>query len=408
MLNQLQRAQTRVLLLEGVHDKSREWMERFGFSDITEVKGALDPLELPGYLSQADIIGIRSRTQLTEDLLKEARHLLAIGCFCIGTNQVNLEAAQMLGIPVFNAPHANTRSVAEMVLGLTVMLMRQVFPRSMELHRGEWKKNAKGCYEVRGKTMGIVGYGHIGSQVSVLAEALGMNVLYYDIDSVLPMGNATSVPSLRDLLLNSDVVSLHVPQTRQTRDMIGKDECALMKKGSVLINASRGNVVQIEPLVEALKCDQLKGAAIDVFPEEPKTNSDPFDSPLVGLEKVILTPHIGGSTVEAQANIGVDVASKLVNFVTKGSTVGAVNFPGLNLAAHENAHRVLHIHKNMPGVLRAINRVFANDEINILGQHLNTMNNLGYVVLDMEKKSISKLVPNLEAIEGTIKVRILS
>jgi len=408
MLNHKRREELNILLLEGVHSSAINWFRKHGFSQITEIKGALEPSKLRQALAHADIVGLRSRTQLTPSIMKKASKLMAIGCFCIGTNQVDLGTAKKLGIPVFNAPHANTRSVAELVIGLTVMLMRQIFPRSMELHRGDWKKSAQGCYEVRGKTLGIVGYGHIGSQVSVLAESMGMHVLYYDIEPKLPLGNAQAVPSLRDILLNSDAVSLHVPQTEETAQMIGPDQCALMKKGAVLINASRGNVVQIKPLAKALRSGHLKGAAIDVFPKEPRHNEDPFESPLKGLDQVILTPHIGGSTVEAQSNIGRDVASKLVNYALKGSTVGAVNFPSLNLVSHENACRILHIHKNRPGVLREINRVFANEEMNILGQHLNTMGDLGYVVLDLEKTEKTDFLKSLRNIKGTLKVRLLS
>lgn len=408
MLNKQGRESMRILLLEGIHQNAIDLMHRKGFSNVQVLNGALDEAQLRQKLKEADVVGIRSRTLLTESILSDNPHLQAIGCFCIGTNQVDLKTAQTCGIPVFNAPHANTRSVAELIIGLTVMLMRQIFPRSMELHRGEWKKSAQGCFEIRGKSIGIVGYGHIGSQVSILAEAMGMQVYYYDIEPKLPLGNASAVPSLKDLLAHCDVVSLHVPQTTQTHNMIGADELAIMKHGSVLINASRGQVVQLAPLAKNLKSGHIRGAAIDVFPSEPKTNQDQFDSELIGLEQVILTPHIGGSTQEAQANIAADVATKLMNFCSKGATVGAVNFPALNLEVHANAQRLLHIHHNIPGVLREINRVFANHDINILGQHLNTLGDLGYVVLDIQKGANLDLLAHLDQVKGTIKVRLLA
>ena len=408
MLDIVSREKVRVLLLEGVHPKARESFESFGYSNITEIKKALHEEELRERIKNTDILGIRSKTNLNKKVLEDAGHLFAIGCFCIGTNQVDLTAAEKKGVPVFNAPYGNTRSVAELVMGEVIMLMRKIFAFSSNLHRGIWEKSSSGCYELRGKTIGIVGLGHIGSQVSVLAEAFGMHVFYYDIEPKLPIGNAKDVGSLGQLLQMSDVVTLHVPETPETKDMITSSEFALMKEGSIFINASRGTVVNLEDLKSAVDSKHIKGAAIDVYPSEPSSNGAGFESPVVGDERIILTPHIGGSTVEAQENIAVDVSTKLAKFCTNGSTVGAVNFPQLNLSYHKNVHRILHIHQNIPGVLRGINRVFAERKINVLGQNLNTLAELGYVVIDIECADNEQLLAELTTIEGTIKTRIIS
>ena len=407
MLNITTRKNTKILLLEGVHRSAKAIFEESGFSNITEIKKALTKDELQKKIVNTDVIGIRSRTQLTAEILEEAKHLLAIGCFCIGTNQVDLDKAHIAGIPVFNAPHANTRSVAELVIGMTVMLMRQVFSFSTGLHNGEWNKTTSGSYELRGKNLGIIGYGHIGSQVSILAESFGMHVTYYDIEPKLPLGNAKAVVEIRNILEHCDVVTMHVPETPETKGMISKDQLKMMKKGSVLINASRGTVVNIQDLADSINSDHLKGAAIDVYPSEPASNDITFDSPLVGLRNVILTPHIGGSTIEAQKNIAIDVATKLSRFCTCGPTIGAVNFPQLNLRPRKNIQRILHIHRNVPGMLKSINHIVASKDINIVGQHLNTLDQIGYVVLDIDSKDKNGLVDDLHDIDGTIKTRVI-
>lgn len=397
----------RVCLLEGVHESAERAFRDAGYSDVTRLTQALRGDDLRRVLQTAHVIGVRSRTQLDRVVLQDASHLFAIGCFCIGTNQVDLATAAAKGVPVFNAPHSNTRSVAELVMGLVIMLMRDIFQKSQAAHEGNWRKTASGATEVRGKTLGIVGYGHIGSQVSILAESLGLKVLYFDIEKKLPLGNAQSVPSLESLLSLSDVVTLHVPQTDQTRWMMAAEQLKLMKKGSYLINASRGTVVDIDVLADLLKQGHLKGAAVDVFPEEPKSNEERFVSPLQGMPQVILTPHIGGSTLEAQQNIGTEVAEKLVQYSDYGSTQGSVNFPQLTLAPHFNAHRILHIHHNVPGVLRRLNEIIAENDINIVGQHLQTDNQIGYVVLDVEGTAPAGLLDSLRSIDATIRARIL-
>lgn len=400
----------KIVLFEGIHPHAVEIFGQHGYTNVELIKEALTGEDLKNKLATAHMVGVRSRTQLTSEVLDSAPKLMAIGCFCIGTNQVNLDHAQEKGIPVFNAPHSNTRSVAELVVGQTIMLMRGIFPKSMAAHRGEWLKSASGSTEVRGKTIGIVGYGHIGTQVSILAEAMGMNVLYYDIQSKLPLGNATAVSSLKELLEKSDVVTLHVPQDEGTYKMMNAERLAQMKKGSFLINASRGTVVEIEPLAELLQSNHIAGAAVDVFPTEPKSNKQSFESALKGLEQVILTPHIGGSTQEAQYNIGREVAGKLSLFSDRGMTDGAVNFPQVNLQPHENSHRILHIHHNQPGVLRQINRVLAEQDINVVGQYLGTNSQIGYVIFDIVTGSESltnDLRNQLKAVDGTIRSRIL-
>jgi D-3-phosphoglycerate dehydrogenase len=400
----------RVLLLEGISQNAVDTFRAAGYSNVILHGKSLPEEELRAAVADAHIVGIRSRTQLTADVLAQARRLLAVGCFCIGTNQVDLEAAELLGVPVFNAPYSNTRSVAELVLAETVMLLRGIPRRSIECHRGGWSKSATGSHEARGKTLGIVGYGHIGTQVGVLAEALGMQVLYHDIETRLALGNARPAADLGDLLARSDVVTLHVPQTPATQWMIGAKELARMKPGAHLINASRGTVVEIEPLAAALREGRLGGAAVDVFPTEPKGNDEAFESPLRGLDNVILTPHVGGSTLEAQDNIGVEVAAKLVRYSDNGSTLSAVNFPEVSLPEHDGSHRLLHIHRNVPGMLSQVNAVFSSRGINIDGQFLRTDANVGYVVIDIGgagDEQARELRDALDAIDGTLRTRVL-
>lgn len=397
----------RVLLLESVHDSAVEFLTEHGYTNVTRFDKALDGDDLRTELSRAHMVGIRSTTQLTAEALEGADKLIAIGAFCIGTNQIDLAAAARKGIPVFNAPHSNTRSVAEMVLAEMIMLVRRLGDKNTKAHQGVWDKSAKDSYELRGKTLGIVGYGHIGSQLSILAEALGMRVVYVDVIPKLPMGNAQQLPSLDAMLPKVDVLTLHVPEDASTKNMIDERRLALMRKGSYLINASRGTVVDVDALAAALKTGQLAGAAVDVFPKEPASNKETFESALRGLPNVILTPHIGGSTLEAQRNIGVEVATKLVSFSDQGATVGAVNFPNLSLPGDPRSHRLLHVHHNRPGVLAAINRVLADSGANILGQHLQTTADTGYVIVDVDREHQGDLREQLNAVPGTIRVRIL-
>jgi D-3-phosphoglycerate dehydrogenase len=406
----LSRDKISILLLEGVHDSAVEMLRARGYSSIESLPHALDDAELIEKIARVHMIGIRSRSQLTAPVLQAASRLFSIGCFCIGTNQVDIGAARRLGIPVFNAPHSNTRSVAELVLAEIVMLLRGIPQRSLAVHRGQWPKSAKDSYEMRGKVLGIVGYGHIGSHLSILAEAMGMQVRFFDVVRKLAIGNARPCHSLDELLQVSDLVSLHVPDTAQTRSMIGAAQLRQMKPRSYLINASRGTVVDIDALSQALRSRHLLGAAIDVFPEEPASNDDEFHSPLRGLDNVILTPHIGGSTLEAQANIGLEVADKLIEYSDNGSTLGAVNFPAVALPAHEHTTgtRFLHIHRNVPGVLKRINEVFAARNINIAAQYLQTAPEVGYVVVDVDGSiDEDKVREDLRAIDGTIRVRFL-
>lgn len=398
------------LLLEGVHESAIEVLKTSGYSNIEYHKGALSGEELKAAIKDAHFIGIRSRTHLTEEVLADATKLIAVGCFCIGTNQVDLKAAAKRGIPVFNAPFSNTRSVAEMVLGEILLLLRGIPAANAKAHRGVWHKLASGCYEARGKKLGIIGYGHIGTQLGILAEGLGMQVRFYDIEHKLPLGNAIQVQSLADLLSQSDVITLHVPENASTKNMIAQAELKQMKKGAVLINASRGTVVDIDALSEVLATGHLSGAAIDVFPEEPATNSDPFVSPLCEFDNVILTPHIGGSTEEAQENIGIEVAGKLAKYSDNGSTLSAVNFPEVSLPMHSgNTRRLLHIHENRPGILTQINQVFTANRVNIAAQYLQTTPEIGYVVIDLdtEKETAQTVIESMKAIEGTIRARLL-
>ena len=395
------------LMLEGIHPSALELLRAAGYSQIESLTGALEGPELQAKIADAHFVGIRSRTQLTAEVLAHAHKLAAIGCFCIGTNQVDLNAARERGIAVFNAPFSNTRSVAELVLAEAILLLRGVPEKSAVAHRGGWLKSADNAFEIRGKTLGIVGYGSIGTQLSVLAEGLGMHVVFFDVVTKLPLGNARQVAKLHDLLAQADVVSLHVPETAATQWMISAAEIAAMKPGSVLINASRGTVVEIEPLAEALRAGKLLGAAIDVFPVEPRSNKEMFESPLRGLDNVILTPHMGGSTMEAQANIGVEVAEKLVKYSDNGTSTSSVNFPEVALPAHPGKHRLLHIHRNVPGVLAEINRVFAASQINIASQFLQTNEAIGYVVIDIDAAYSDLALAKLAEVPGTIRSRVL-
>jgi len=406
----LEKDKIKVVLLEGIHENAVKMFKEAGYSNVDHYPAALDADELKSVVSEAHFLGIRSRTKLTEDVIEAASKLTSIGCFCIGTNQVDLQAAAMRGIPVFNAPYSNTRSVAELVLGQIIMLLRGIPKRNAAAHEGDWLKNAHGSYEARGKTLGIIGYGHIGSQLSVLAESLGMNVIYYDVINKLAMGNANSCSSMDELLSRSDVVSLHVPANDQTKNMITATELAKMKKGAHLINAARGNVIVIEDLAAALESGHLAGAAIDVFPIEPAGKDEQFESPLRGMSNVILTPHIGGSTQEAQENIGIEVADKLITYSDNGSTLGAVNFPEVSLPVKDRTHtRFMHIHRNVPGVLLKINDVFARRGINISGQYLRSEGGVGYVVVEVDEeiKPGEGVRKELSAIEGTLRVRFL-
>src|SRR5690554_2731966 len=373
-----------ILLLEGVHDSAVEVLKQHGYNNIKTLKTSLNEDELCEAIKDVHFIGIRSRTQLTAKVFAAAEKLAAVGCFCIGTNQVDLAAARDNGVVVFNAPFSNTRSVAELVLAEIIMLLRRIPEKNAAAHRGGWDKAAKGSFEVRGKVLGIVGYGHIGTQLGILAEQLGMQVRYYDIETKLSLGNALQLSSLKELFKQADVVTLHVPETPQTQWMIGTEELAQMKPGALFINASRGTVVKINALADALKSGHLAGAAIDVFPVEPKGNDEEFESPLRGLDNCILTPHIGGSTQEAQENIGIEVAGKLVRYSDNGSTLSAVNFPEVALPAHEGSRRLLHIHHNRPGMLTRINQLLAEQNINVSGQYLQTDSKVGYVVIDIE------------------------
>jgi len=395
------------VLLEGIHASAVDALVADGYSQVVTAPKALAGKELADAIADAHFLGIRSRTQLTAKVIEQAGKLTAIGAFCIGTNQIDLRAAMLRGVPVFNAPFSNTRSVAELVLAEIVMLMRGIPHKNAVLHRGGWVKSAAGSYEVRGKTLGIVGYGHIGTQIGVLAEHLGMQVVFHDIEAKLTLGNARQLASLDDVLQSSDVVSLHVPETPATQDMIGERELSLMKPGSHLINASRGTVVVIDALADALQRGHLAGAAIDVFPIEPQGNDAGFESPLVRFDNVILTPHIGGSTAEAQANIGKEVAAKLLRYSNNGSTVSAVNFPEVALPEHTGRSRLLHIHRNVPGVMAAVNERFSAAGINIDAQYLRTNEEVGYVVIDVDSDSSAVALESLCAVPGTIRCRIL-
>ncbi len=403
----LDKSKIKFLLLEGVHQNALDVLQAAGYTNIEYHKKALDGEELIEAIKDAHFIGLRSRTHLTKEVLAHANKLIAIGCFCIGTNQVDLQEAKRRGIPVFNAPFSNTRSVAELVLAEIILLMRQVPKANAEVHRGVWNKSAAGSNEVRGKKLGIIGYGHIGSQLSVIAEAVGMQVYFYDIENKLPLGNAQQIATLDELLSTCDAISLHVPENASTKNLMNAARIAQLKEDAVLINAARGTVVDIDALATRLEAGSLRGAAIDVFPEEPASINDPFESPLRQFDNVILTPHIGGSTSEAQANIGTEVANKFVKYSDNGSTLSAVNFPEVSLPTHDNTKRLLHIHANKPGILNKINQVFVDANVNIAGQYLQTDPEIGYVVIDVQSEDTADFLARLKEIDGTIKARVL-
>ncbi|ASA56210.1 phosphoglycerate dehydrogenase [Vibrio gazogenes] len=403
----LEKNKIKILLLEGVHSSAVAVLQEAGYTNIEYHKGSLSEAELLEAIQDAHFVGIRSRTNLTENVINAAKKLVGIGCFCIGTNQVDLSAAAKRGIPVFNAPFSNTRSVAELVMGEILLLLRGVPEKNALAHRGIWKKSADQSFEARGKNLGIIGYGHIGTQLGIIAENLGMRVYYYDIENKLSLGNAIQVASLAELLGKCDVISLHVPETPDTKNMISSKEFSQMRPNSIFINAARGTVVDIDALCGALESKQVTGAAIDVFPVEPKTNADPFESPLLQFDNVILTPHVGGSTQEAQENIGIEVAGKIVKYSDNGSTVSSVNLPEVSLPELRECSRLLHIHQNRPGILNQINTIFAEDSINIAAQYLQTSADVGYVVIDVETARSEEALRKLKKIEGTIRARIL-
>ena len=399
----------KVLLLEGISDTAANMFAAAGYSNVTRLSGALDGDELKAALQGVHLVGIRSRTMLTADVLASADRLIAIGCFNVGTNQVDLTAAAHRGIPVFNAPFSNTRSVAELVIGEIVMLLRRIFPRSVSAHAGGWDKSATNSLELRGKVLGIVGYGNIGSQLSTLAEAMGMRVIFHDLTDKLRHGNTEPVETLDELLAASDVVSMHVPETPQTQGMIGAEQFACMKKGAYFINNSRGTVVDLDALAEALKSKHLRGAAIDVFPVEPSSNTEKFETPLQGLPNVILTPHIGGSTDEAQERIGAEVARKMIDYSDVGSTQSAVNFPQVQLPPRPNGTRYMHVHLNVPGMLRKLNEAFSGRGLNIASQFLQTDGDIGYVVIEADgtREDGEEVLEQIRGIEGTLRARMI-
>jgi D-3-phosphoglycerate dehydrogenase / 2-oxoglutarate reductase len=396
-----------VLLLENISEITVRNFQKSGYTQVQRLTKALPEEELINAIKNVHLLGIRSKTQITPAVLDAASKLQAIGCFCIGVNQVNLNAATDHGVAVFNAPYSNTRSVAELVIGAAILLIRRIPDKSIAAHKGIWMKEASGSYELRGKTLGIIGYGNIGSQVSVLAEALGMKVIFYDVETKLPLGNATDVRTLKDVLSKSDVVTLHVPDTPQTKNLINKNNIKYFKQGSILINYARGEVIDLPSLRKAIESKQIAGAAIDVFPQEPEKNGDPFETVLQGLPNVLLTPHIGGSTEEAQQNIGEDVSNKLLSYLEKGITLGSHTVPALSLPPQEGSHRILHIHENVPGVLSNINTELSKHKINIVGQYLKTNESIGYVVVDVDKQLSSRAKQLLTEVPNTIKVRLL-
>lgn len=403
----LEKDKIKFLLLEGVHESAVDTLHNAGYNNIEYIKTALSGEDLKEKIKDAHFIGLRSRTQLTREALEQAPKLVAVGCFCIGTNQVDLDAAQEQGVAVFNAPFSNTRSVAELVIAEAILLLRDIPAKNAGCHQGKWLKSAQGSYEIRGKTIGIVGYGSIGAQVSVLAESLGMQVLFYDTITKLPLGNASQCKSLHALLAKSDIVTLHVPELPSTKNLMGSHELSAMKRGAILLNASRGTVVDIDALAAALESGHLAGTGIDVFPVEPKSNNEEFISPLRAFDNAILTPHVGGSTMEAQENIGYEVAEKLIKYSDNGTTISSVNFPEVALPAHQNIHRLLHVHQNIPGVLSAINQVFSENQINISGQYLQTKEKIGYVVIDVDAGYSEMALEQLRQINGTIRCRRL-
>ena len=403
----LDKNKIKFLLLEGVHQSAVDSLYAAGYTNVEHLTTALSPEELKEKIKDVHFVGIRSRTQLTADIFAEAKKLVAVGCFCIGTNQVDLDAAQEHGVVVFNAPYSNTRSVAELVIAEAILLLRDIPAKNAASHRGEWNKSAKGSYEIRGKVLGLIGYGSIGTQISVLAESLGMKVMFYDVVTKLSLGNAVQCKSLSELLAKADIVSLHVPETPDTKNMIGETELAQMKKGAILINASRGTVIDIDALAASLESGHLAGTAIDVFPVEPKSNTEEFVSPLRQFDNAILTPHIGGSTQEAQENIGYEVAEKLVKYSDNGTTLSSVNFPEVALPTHRNVHRLLHVHQNVPGVISSINQIMSKHNVNVCSQFLQTKGNVGYVVIDVNKEYDEAALTELREIPQTIRCRVL-
>ena len=401
------RQKINVLLLENISAAAVKELEQAGYANVKQVNAALTESELARAVKDVHLLGIRSKTQISRNVLTAADKLLAIGAFCIGVNQVDLAAATKKGIAVFNAPYSNTRSVAELIIGLCVMLIRRIPDKNSAAHRGEWLKEAKGSFELRGKTLGIIGYGNIGSQVSNLAEAMGMHVIYYDIATKLPLGNAKQLRELREVLKQSDIVTLHVPSDATTHNMLDAAAIKAMKKGAILINHSRGDVVDLCALGDAVRSGKLSGAAVDVFPEEPERTGDPFTCDLQGLPNVILTPHIGGSTEEAQANIGLDVTSKLIKYLELGNSEGSHTVPPVSLPPQAGTHRILHIHRNIPGVLGQINSRLSKSGINIVGQYLSTNPEIGYVILDVETKLSKEAFDLLKDVRGTVKTRMV-
>lgn len=396
-----------ILFLENISDLAMKQFIDSGYVNVKRKSGAISEAELIKEIKNVHILGIRSKTQVTKSVLAAASKLQAIGCFCIGVNQVDLAAATAQGVAVFNAPYSNTRSVAELVIGASILLVRKILDKNIAAHQGAWMKDATGSHELRGKTMGIIGYGNIGSQVSVLAEALGMKVLFYDTETKLPLGNANDSKNLKELLQLSDVVTLHVPELSSTKNLINKNNLQHFKQGAILLNYARGEVVDLTALSKAIASGHLGGAAIDVYPQEPEKNGDAFKSVLQGLPNVLLTPHIGGSTQEAQSNIGQDVSAKLFNYLEKGISTGSHSIPPLALPAQEGAHRILHIHNNVPGVLSQINTLLSKNNINILAQYLKTNDSIGYVVLDVDKSLSKNAIELLRGVKETIKVRML-
>jgi len=397
----------KVLFLENISDKAVQYFKQQGYADVKKVAGALSEEELIKVIKDVHILGIRSKTFISKKVLDSAKKLQAIGCFCIGVNQVDLKACKQKGIAVFNAPYSNTRSVAELVIGASILLIRRILDKNKAAHNGIWNKDAKGSFELRGKTMGIIGYGNIGTQLSVMAEAMGMRVQFFDIETKLPLGNAQAKKSIKEIVSTSDIISLHVPETNQTKNLINKAVIKQFKSGSILVNYARGEVVDLEALAEAIKEKHIAGAAIDVFPIEPEKNGDAFSTPLQGLSNVLLTPHIGGSTEEAQENIGEDVSIKLYQYLERGVSNGSHTIPSLSLPPVDGAHRILHIHKNVPGVLGAINTLLSKNKINIVGQYLKTNDEIGYVVLDVDSKLSKQAMTLLKEVKETIRVRML-
>jgi len=396
-----------ILFLENISDAAVKHFKDSGYASVRKLSGALSEEQLINEIKDVHLLGIRSKTQITAKVLEAAKKLQAIGCFCIGVNQVDLKSATNNGVVVFNAPYSNTRSVAELVIGLAILLIRRIPDKSKAAHNGIWLKEAKGSYELRGKTLGIIGYGNIGTQVSILAEALGMKVIFYDTVTKLPLGNAEAKKTLKEVVGQADIITLHVPETSQTKNLITKTVLRQFKKGSILLNYARGEVVDLDGLAKAIQEGQISGAAIDVYPWEPEKNGDRFESPLQNLPNVILTPHIGGSTEEAQENIGEDVSNKLFQYLETGTTLGSHTVPPLSLQHQEGTHRILHIHKNVPGVLSEINSTLSRNNINILAQYLKTNEEIGYVVLDIDKKLSNQALQLLKAVKATIKTRLL-